>query len=163
MNLTDIETLIDLHGDMLYRICLIELQNTADAEDAVQETFIKYIKKRPKTEGDEHTKAWLIRTAVNQSRDIRRRNRVRAAEDIDLIKDRIADRGVMSKEDGVVLRTLMSLPEKFSRVMVLHFVEGLDYKTIAGIIGRTESAVKMRIKKGRELFISQYKKEMGIK
>ena len=163
MDLTDIDSIIDLYGDMLYRICLIELQSEADAEDAVQETFIRFIKKRPNTESDEHTKAWLIRTAVNYSRDIKRRNRIRASEDIDLLCDRIASYDTASFEDGVVLRVLMSLPEKFSRVMVLHFVEELDYKTIAGIIGRSESAVKMRIKKGRELFISQYKKEMGIK
>ncbi|MBP3368857.1 MAG: sigma-70 family RNA polymerase sigma factor, partial [Clostridia bacterium] len=52
---------------MLYRICLVELQNEADAEDAVQETFIRFIKKMPRTDSDEHTKAWLIRTAVNYS------------------------------------------------------------------------------------------------
>lgn len=163
MTVTDIESLVDLYGDMLYRICLMELQSEADAEDAVQETFIKFLKKQPNTASDEHTKAWLIRTAVNYSRDIRRRNRIRASEDIDLFCERIADTSSMDAGDGAVLRVLMSLPEKFSRVMTLHFVEGLDYKTIAGIIGRTESAVKMRIKKGRELFISQYKKEMGIK
>ena len=159
----DIESLIDLYGDMLYRICIVELQSEADAEDAVQETFIKYFKKQPKTESGDHTKAWLIRTAVNCSRDIRRRNRVRECEDIDLLCDRIISSDTASYDDSIVLRVLMSLPEKFSRVMVLHFLEDLDYKTIAGIIGRSESAVKMRIKKGRELFISQYKKEMGIK
>lgn len=160
--MTDTESLIDLYVDMLYRICLVELQNEADAEDAVQETFIRFIKKRPRTDSDEHTKAWLIRTAVNYSRDIKRRNRIRATEDIELFCERIADTS-SGESDGAVIRVLMSLPEKFSRVMMLHFVEELDYKTIAGIIGRTESAVKMRIKKGRELFISQYKKEMGIK
>ena len=146
----------------LYRAAYSIVQNRHDAEDAVQETFIRFIKKMPRTDSDEHTKAWLIRTAVNYSRDIRRRNRIRATEDIELFCEWIADTS-SGESDGAVIRVLMSLPEKFSRVMMLHFVEELDYKTIAGIIGRTESAVKMRIKKGRELFISQYKKEMGIK
>lgn len=161
--MNDIDLVLDRYGDMLYRICLIELHSEADAEDALQETYLKYLRKAPEFKDEEHRKAWLIRVAVNQCRDMIRRQRIRAAENIDLICDRLVYDGSISTDDGGVLRALMLLPEKYKSVMLLRFVEGYDYKTIAGIIGRTESAAKMRVKKGRELFIQNYKKENGDK
>ncbi|MBQ8207982.1 MAG: sigma-70 family RNA polymerase sigma factor [Clostridia bacterium] len=152
----DVEFIVDEYGDMLYRICLIRLANEADAEDAVQDTYLRYMKKHPKFDSEEHRKAWLIRVAINRCRDICRCNRAHAAEDIDTITGIYADEG---SDGGEVIRTLLLLPEKYSEVMILHFAEGQDYKTIAGIIGRSESAVKMRVKKGRELFMKIYKKE----
>ncbi len=145
---------------MLYRICLLELRNEADAEDAVQETFIKYITKSPEFCSDEHTKAWLIRVAVNQSRDILRRRKIRAGEDFDALRDKLAADSGMSEREGLVWHCLMKLPIKYSRVMILHFVEELDYRTISGIIQKSESTVKRRIKAGRELFREIYEKEI---
>lgn len=45
---------VERYGDMLYRICLLALKNTADAEDAVQETFIRYVQKSPDFLDGEH-------------------------------------------------------------------------------------------------------------
>ena len=152
----EVEFIVDQYGDMLYRLCLVRLANEADAEDAVQDTYLKYIKKRPKFYSEEHRKAWLIRVAINCCRDIQRQKRAHLSEDIESMAQICAD----ENEDGrEVIRTLMLLPEKYSSVMMLHFAEGQDYKTIAKVIGRSESAVKMRIKKGRELFIKIYKGE----
>lgn len=68
----DIETTINKYGDMLYRLCILMLKNESDAEDAVQKTIIKYYRKAPAFEDDEHEKAWLIRVATNQCRDLLR-------------------------------------------------------------------------------------------
>lgn len=65
----DVEALIAQYGDMLYRLCLIMLKNESDAEDAVQETYIKYFQKASAFESNEHQKAWLIRVATNKCRD----------------------------------------------------------------------------------------------
>lgn len=157
--MNEIDFIVDTYGDMLYRICLVQLHSVADAEDALQETYLKYIKKHPNFDSEDHRRAWLIRVTVNQCRDMLRSIRIRTAEDIDTVIEKYADSGGVSVEDGMVLRSLMLLPEKYSSVMILHFVEGYDYKEIARIIGRSESAVKMRVKRGRELFIQIYKKE----
>ena len=158
----DIDFIVDTYGDMLYRICLVQLHSVADAEDALQEVYLKYIQKHPRFENEEHRKAWLIRVTINQCRDMLRRIRIRATENIDTIVEMYADNGRLSPDDGTVLRSLMLLPEKYSSVMLLHFVEGYNYKEIAEVIGKSESAVKMRIKRGRELFIQIFKKENGI-
>ena len=63
---------VERYGDMLYRICLLSLRNTADAEDAVQETFIKYVQKSPDFSDVEHEKAWLITVATNKCHDMLR-------------------------------------------------------------------------------------------
>lgn len=63
---------VEKYGDMLYRICLVMLKNSADAEDAVQSVFMKLFMKVPQFESDEHEKAWLIRVATNKCRDMLR-------------------------------------------------------------------------------------------
>ena len=155
----DIEYMVNEYGNMLYRICLVRLRNISDAEDALQDTYLKYMKKHPKFDSEEHRKAWLIRVSVNICNDYLRKRKNSYFEDIDAVSEYYS----MEEEDGSVMRTLMRLPAKYSSVMLLHFVEGEDYKTIARTIGKSESAVKMRIKKGRELFMKIYDKERGIK
>jgi len=53
----------------------------------------------------------------------------------------------------------MRLPEKYKKVLYLYYVEEYRVEDIAGIIGKTASAVKMRLKKGRQLLEEKYRKE----
>ena len=71
-----IERIIDTHGNSLYRLCLVMLRDPSDAEDAVQETILKYLQKAPDFRDAEHEKAWLLRVAANHCRDVLR-SRVR--------------------------------------------------------------------------------------
>ena len=143
------------YGNMLYRICLVSLGNSADAEDAVQDTFLKYIQKAPAFENGEHEKAWLIRVAVNTCRDIIRRRRPQI--DIDTVQQ-----SAPAPESGEVMAALMTLPEKFRTVLVLHCVEGYSVAETAKITGISPSAVKMRLQKARRLFGEAYNEESGI-
>lgn len=146
--------IMESYGDMLYRICLIMLKNETDAEDAVQESFIAYMKKTPQFQSDEHEKAWLIRVATNKCRDImrfRKRN--------ETVSDELLENYMSDEESTEVVETLMLLPEKIRIVMLLHYVEGYKVEEIAKIIGKTQSAVKMRLAKGRKLFEESYRKE----
>ena len=61
--------------------------------------------------------------------------------------------------DKTVLEALMRLPEKYRLVMVLHYVEEYRVEDIAKMIGRTPSAVKMRLQKGRKLLGELYRRE----
>ena len=145
---------VETHGDRLFRLCFVLLGSAADAEDAVQETLLKYLQKAPVFETPEHEKAWLLRVAANHCRDVYRR-RARhpqtSLEELDLPAP-----GADSRE---LLDALTALPEKFRLVLVLHYVEGYRVEEVAKIIGRTPSAVKMRLQKGRRLLAQQYGKE----
>lgn len=150
----DVETLIAQYGDMLFRLCLIMLKNESDAEDAIQETYIKYFQKAPSFESKEHQKAWLIRVASNICRDaLRFRARHPQIDDEDLGKF------VSESSDNGILEALTMVPEKFRLVLTLYYIEECRIEDIAKIIGRTTSAVKMRLQKGRKLLEEIYRKE----
>ena len=68
----DLEAAVRKHSEMLYRICIVILGSEQDTQDAIQETFCKYLEKKPKFVDGEHEKAWLIKVATNHCRDIQR-------------------------------------------------------------------------------------------
>ena len=145
---------VEEYGDMLYRICLVMLKKTADAEDAVQDTFIRYMQKAPAFSSDEHEKAWLIKVAANICKDmLRQRNRTAELDEAALNTLTAAD------EDSHILEALTQIPEKFRIVLTLHYIEGYKVNEIAEMIGKTSSAVKMRLAKGRKLLEEKYRKE----
>lgn len=152
----DIESILQTYGDMLFRLCLLMLGNGSDAEDVIQETMIKYMQKSSQYQfkDEEHKKAWLIKVATNGSKDVLRYRNRHPIVDIDEIKSYMQE-----KTDSEIIDALMTLPEKFRIVLILFYVEGYSTKEIATMIGKTSSAVKMRLQKGRDLLKVAYKKE----
>ena len=150
----DIETLISQYGDMLFRLCLIMLKNESDAEDAIQETYIKYFQKAPLFDSKEHQKAWLIRVATNKCRDMLR-FRVRHPQ----IDDEDISKFIPDSSDSGILEALTMVPEKYRLVLTLYYIEEYRIEDIANIIERSSSAVKMRLQKGRKLLEEIYRKE----
>ncbi len=142
------------YGSMLYRLCFVMLGNGADAEDAVQETFIRYFRKSPVFADTDHEKAWLITTARNLCRDMirfRARHPQVSLEDL--------QEAAPSPPDTCILEALMSLPEKFRIVLILYYVEEYPIDQIARMLHRSSSAVKMRLQKGRLMLREKYRKE----
>ena len=150
----DVENLVHTYGNTLYRLCLVMLSNESDAEDAVQETFIKYLQKAPQFEGPEHEKAWLLTVAANKCRDILRFRKRHTQIEPEHLQGLSAD-----SSDSGIFEALMSLPEKFRLVLMLYYVEEYRIDDIAQLIGKTPSAVKMRLRKGRKLLEETYRKE----
>lgn len=149
-----IAAIVHTYGNILYRLCLVMLGNGADAEDALQETLIRYYQKAPRFESAEHQKAWLITVATNQCRDLLRYRKRHPQIDPEILQTVPAE-----APDGSILEALMTLPEKFRLVLTLYYVEDYPISEIARIIGRTPSAVKMRLQKGRKLLEETYRKE----
>ncbi len=145
---------VEKYGDMLYRICIVMLKNSADAEDAVQSVFMKLFMKVPQFESDEHEKAWLIRVATNKCRDM-----LRFRIKFHPIDDETLNSIAADEESTRLIELLTELPEKFRLVLTLHYIEGYKVDEIAQMIGRTASAVKMRLSKGRALLEEKYRKE----
>jgi len=150
----EVETLIAQYGDMLFILCMIMLKNESDAEDAVQETYIKYFQKAPSFETQEHQKAWLIRVAANKCRDTLR-FRVRHPQ----INYEDLNKFVSDSSNSGILEALTKVPEKFRLVLTFYYIEEYRIEDIAKIIGRTSSAVKMRLQKGRKLLAEIYRKD----
>ena len=149
-----IENIVRTYGNTLYRLCFVMLGNESDAEDAVQESFIKYLQKAPSFENTEHEKAWLITVATNQCKDILRFRKRHPQTDLENLRET----PLLSSDSGI-LEALMTLPEKFRFVLTLYYVEEYRIEDIAKMIGRTPSAVKMRLQKGRRLLEETFRKE----
>ncbi len=154
MQSSDIERVVQTYGDMLFRISLVMLGNESDAEDAIQETLLKYLQKSLVFENADHEKAWLITVVTNKCRDMLRFRLRHPQIDFDALKARSPD-----PPDSGILEALMTLPEKFRTVLLLHYVEEYRTEDIARMIGRSQSAVKMRLQKGRKLLEETYRKE----
>lgn len=152
----EIETAVHTYGNLLFRICLVMLGNESDAEDAVQETMINYLQKAPSFESAEHEKAWLITVATHKCRDMQRFRLRHPQIDIDSLQEHSCD-----KDSSGVIEALMALPEKYRIVLTLYYVEEYKVKDISAMIGKTPSAVKMRLQKGRKLLEEKYRKEFS--
>lgn len=150
------EAALRAHGDALLRLCAVMLGGVADAEDAVQETMVSYLQKAPAFEDADHEKAWLITTAKNKCRDALRFRRRHPLWEGDPPEDWAEG---ISDGDSGILEALMSLPEKFRLALELRYVEEYRVEDIARMVGASPSAVKMRLKKGRELLEKKYRKE----
>lgn len=141
----DISEAVTKYSDMLYRICIVILCNEQDVQDAIQDTFCRYLERKPDFQDEEHRKAWLIRVATNICRDMIRFRLRHPRISIDEIADTLA-----APEKKETLKELLELPVRQKTVIYLHYVEGYCIKEIAGILRITEGAVKMRLKRGRE-------------
>lgn len=150
----EIEEVLNKYGDLIFRTCLILLGNTEDAQDAVQDTMIKYIRKAPKFQDENHEKAWLLKVSSNRCKDIIRYRMNHSKFDAEIL-EQFSD----ESEDTGILEALMQIPEKYRLVLTLYYVDEYKIEEIAEIINRTASAVKMRLKKGRELLRKKYGEE----
>ena len=146
---TDFETLYNRYGEMLFRICFSMLKSKEDAEDAVQDVFLKYYTSPKAFNDSEHEKAWFIRVTSNYCKDVMKRRTVRSAVGLDEIAE-LGDYGI-EDEGSEVLNSIFALPEKYRTVFVLHYLEQMSVVDIAKSLGLGQSAVKMRLSRGREI------------
>ena len=133
--------------DAVYRLCYVYLRSRADAEDAAQSVFVKYLQKQPVFQSTEHETAWLLLTAKNCCRDLLRCWWRRQRVDMDSIPEPIMQEAEVSE----LLETLLSLPEKYRIPLYLHSIEGYPAKELASLLGCRESTVRTRLQRGREM------------
>ena len=129
---------------MLLRLAATRLPSTADAEDAVQETFIRLLDRRPVFRDAEHEKAWLIRVTLQRAADIRRK---KAREDIPL---EAVTETAAPEQGPELLDAVRALPEKYGAVIHLYYYEGYSVKEIAKLLGLPAPTVGTRLARGRE-------------
>lgn len=137
----------NLYAAMLYRISFLYLGNSADAEDVLQDVFIKLFSGKRKFNNDEHEKAWLIRTTQNACLDLLKKagRKNVSMEEVEL--------SVCCENDARqdVLRSVFALPPRYKCVVLLYYYNGYSVEEIARILRISKSAVKKRLQRGREM------------
>ncbi len=139
------EAAYNAYGPMVYRLAMVYLGRQADAEDVAQEAFVRLLCRAPAFADGEHEKRWLLRVTVNLCRDqLKGFWHKRAVE---------LEPGLASQApEGLGLaEAIVALPEQYKGPIHLHYCEGYSVAEIGEILHLGQSAVKMRLKRGREL------------
>jgi RNA polymerase sigma-70 factor (ECF subfamily) len=148
------------HGERMKSIAYHQLGNVSDAEDAVQETFIKVHRAAASYNGEAAFTTWLYRILINTCYDMLRRRSRRIRETP--IDDQIAGGRAANAVDDVkrmALRKLLSeLPEQRRTVFALFEIEGLSHAEIADILDITEGNSKWILFSTKKQLQEQWKK-----
>ena len=145
-----IERLITQHQTSLLRLCYVQMQDQALAEDAVQETFLKAYKGFDSFRGDSSEKTWLTRIAVNTCRDFQRGGWFKHT-DRRVTPDMLPVGTVQpDTEDLDLSLAVMKLPRKMREAILLYYYQDMSTEEIAETLGIAQSSVSNRLRRGRE-------------
>lgn len=151
--------LVDEYASTLYRVAFSVLRNAADAEDAVQEAFLRVLRHRHTLGEVRDHRVWLIRIVWNIVLDRKRRAKTRPETDdiADLTRVLPAQglsaeqRASAAQHHAKILALVDQLPAKEREVLVLSAFEELSSVEIASVLGITESSVRSRLFRARNL------------
>lgn len=142
--------LVEQYQTGLLRMCYIQLHDTALAEDAVQETFIKAYKAMPAFRGDCSEKTWLMRIAVNTCRDLLHSAWFRHL-DRRMTPEQLPQPIAQPDEEAIDLTLeVMRLSQKHREVILLYYYETMTVEEIAQALGIAKSTVSARLDQGRQ-------------
>lgn len=152
------EKIYNQYCDTVYRVAYNYMKNQQDAEDVTQDVFTKFYVWGQDFEDDEHLKSWLIRVTINQCKDKLKSawfRKIIAVEEETFLElpGQKESSGDLEHSDvkDTVRDAIEGLSNKFSVPLYLHYFEGYSVKEVAELMECKESAIKMRLKKGRDL------------
>lgn len=141
--------LMTAYKNDLMRMCCVWLRDTALAEDAVQETFVKAYRTMGSFRGECSEKTWLMRIAVNTCRSMRRSWWSRMV-DRRVTPDMLADLYPAAMNDDLsLMEDVMRLPDREKDVILLYYYQSMNVREVAQALGISIGAVSARLKKAR--------------
>lgn len=148
----DFNEIVQNYSGNIYRLALLHTYNKSDAQDIVQETFLRYavhINKKGVFEDKEHEKAWLLKVAMNLCIDLNRSPW--SSGQTELEDYTVPPEEFSSASENDVYQALMYLPEKYKNILHLFYYEGYSIKEIGKITGLNSNTVKTRLTRGKQL------------
>ena len=154
-----LEALVDQYATTLYRVAFSVLRNQSDAEDAVQEAFLRVLRHRETLGEIRDHRVWLIRIVWNIVLDRKRRAKTRPeTDDITEVARVLSANGLTAEQRAAaaqhhahVLACVEKLPAREREVMMLSAFEELSSVEIAAVLEVTESSVRSRLFRARNL------------
>ena len=142
-----LEWLVSRYQRSLFAAVFNILRNAEDANDIVQETFIQYLTSDTDFHDERHIRAWLIRVAINKTKNLLRSSWNRKV----MLTGEDMSNADSDTEALDLMNEVMSLPEKYRIVIHLFYYEEFSVKEISNILDISEGNVKMRLSRGRSM------------
>ena len=144
------------YAPAIYRLASARTGSRADAEDIMQEVFVRLLRAGPDFADRAHARAWLLRVAANCANDwFRAPWRRREGPLTDSLP-------APEHEDGGVVEAVLALPAKYRTAVHLYYYEELSVAEIAKITGKSESAVKSRLFRARAMLREALKEDDDV-
>src|SRR5690242_19138746 len=143
--------LYDQFSSKMYGVCLRYAENTEDASDVMQESFIKVYKSLPKFRGEGSFEGWIRRIFINTSIEhFRRKVKLYNVTEVqeNTIEDTELD-ALDSLETKDILKILNELSPGYKQVFNMHVIEGYSHKEIADVLGITEGTSKSQLARAK--------------
>ena len=139
-----LEELVLKYENTLFRAALAILGDPHEAQDAVQDAYVKYLEKQPQFRDGEHAKAWLLKVTANGCKSrLRARKRHPAEELLDTYP-------APDQDSREVVDAILSLPANQRAAIHLHYYEGYSTGEIAQILGQRPGTVRSHLSRARE-------------
>lgn len=139
-----LEELVNKHESTLFRAALAILGDVQEAEDVVQETFLRYLEKRPELRDGEHEKAWLLKVTANRCKSVlRQRLRHPAVELLDVYP-------APDMDCRELMEAIFALPARQRAAVHLHYYEGYTSEEIGAILGQRPGTVRSHLSRARD-------------
>ena len=135
-------------------------RNRADAEDIMQEVFIRLFNTNADFDDEQKEKSWLLKVTVNKCRDMFRSLRYRYS--LNSVPLEEAALTYETPEESEVYHAVMSLPVKYRVVIHLYYYEDYSVREIGAITGNNESAVQTQLYRARKKLKEILGKELGL-
>lgn len=159
------DTLVEKFGERIYRLARRMTNDAADAEDVMQNTLVKILRKADSFRGESDPMGWIYRITMNEAREIHRRHKRRPTVSLDALPVDFDDtahltgvtdfsmrpeRMAMATEiDARVQEAIQELPDGYREAVVLYDLEGLTYQESANLMELTLGGFKTRLHRAR--------------
>lgn len=150
------EKVIKFYANMVYRLSFARTGTKCDADEVFQEVFMRYIKKQPVFENEEHRKAWLIRVTINCSNKLWNsawKRKIKPLEETIPFE---------TKDDVDLYTELQQLPKKYREVIHLFYYEDMSLEEISQALNRKNSTVRTQLTRARALLKNMLKEDYDV-
>ncbi len=147
-----IKYVLETYSQMIIRLCFTYVKNICDAEDIAQDVFVSLMKHEKTFDNSEHEKAWLLRTAMNKSKNHLKSGWVSKTVQLDDAEADTSEAEITdATEKSNVLEAVLSLPEKYRTVIHLFYYNGYSINEISDIINKKPATVGTLLARGRAI------------
>lgn len=152
MDKEEYERIVSAYADIVYRVAFSYTKTVHDADDVLQNTFLKLLTREVHFQDEEHIRRWLIRVAVNECNSLWssfwRRN-------VDYVESAAEEPSFQMEENSELYQAVSQLPAKCRIVIHLFYYEGYSSREIAQLLHIREATVRTRLTRARKLLKQQ--------